>query len=567
MNYRRLKLYAVMSRLRFPKTYRGKIMSIAFIGTHVPLLTLFFYAIISGSLSAEATVRLIIIALIATLIGTLATLCVLNYLLYPITLTSQVLRQYTEEQTLIDLPTKFKDEVGTLMADTAKTLEKLDKAIEYLANYDKLTDLPNKKMFRVYLQQAIYQTSRETQFALIVLSIDNLKSINSAFGHKIGDLLIQKVAIRIARYLNVKDILSRYSDCEFAILQKNTNYYKLTLFARTLLEAISKPYSLLGQKIHGKFNLGITIYPVDGVSGEQLLQNTDNAVHQAKQQATNTYQFYSAESNDLLRRRLIYEENLRYALRRNELIVHYQPRVDVANGRLVSVEALLRWQSPELGAVSPSEFIPIAEESNLIETIGEWVLLNACKQNKQWQQEGLPPLRVSVNLSPYQLRQNNLVEIVERVLIETGLEANYLELEITESSLMEKLEAIATILRQLKSKGISLALDDFGTGFSSLSYLQKLPLDTLKIDRSFVINVASNPSDAAISRAIVALAQSLELNIAAEGVETQAQFDFIQNQGCHEVQGYYFSEPLSAYNLRNFLLTYQAQNQTVFPRV
>ena len=270
----------------------------------------------------------------------------------------------------------------------------------------------------------------------------------------------------------------------------------------------------------------------------------------------NTYQFYSPAINAQLKRILAIKENLRYALERQELSIYYQPRIEVATGRLVAVEALLRWQNPELGFVSPAEFIPIAEETNLIIPIGKWILHNACLQNKQWQQEGIARLRMSVNLSTCQFKQANLIETVDRTLQDTGLDVAYLELEITESLLVKDIDKAIALLTELKTRGISIALDDFGTGYSSLSYLQKLPINTLKIDRSFVTNIASTPDDAAISKAIVALAQSLKLNITAEGVETREQFNYLQSQGCHEVQGYYFSKPLPAEMIKDFFINY-----------
>lgn len=293
---------------------------------------------------------------------------------------------------------------------------------------------------------------------------------------------------------------------------------------------------------------------------DQLLQNAGAAVHQAKQQERNTYQFYSAEMNAKLQERLALENELRYALVRGELFPHYQPRVDLASGRTVAVEALLRWQNPRLGLVSPERFIPIAEETGLIIPIGEWVLRRACAQNRTWQAAGLPPVRVSVNLSARQFQHKNLVEMVDQVLVETGLDAAYLELEVTECLLVDDVQRAIKILQQLHDRGIALSLDDFGTGYSSMSSLRRFPIDTLKTDRSFVREVASNPDDAAIARAIIALAHSLQLNITAEGVETQEQLNYLKTHGCHEVQGYYFSRPVPADALANLLRHEQSLN-------
>ena len=557
MNPERLTLYSSISRLPFPKTYPGKIMLVAFIGTHIPLIVLIVDAATSNY-SARETTSILLITLVATLTATATTLYAIHQLLYPVILASKALRRYLRSKQLSNLPTHFQDEVGTLMADTNITLQRLDATIKHLTDYDSLTGLPNRQLFQTHIQQAISESENQ-QFALIVLDIDGLKDINSTLGRIVGDSLLRKVAQRITSYIESGDILARFGGDEFAILR--TNIADTTdspaILSNKILRSLSQPFSLYGKTIHCAAKIGITIYPFDGTSVAQLLQNADTAIHQAKQQNLNTYQFYSPAINAQLKRILAIKENLRYALQNHELSICYQPRMEIATNRLVAVEALLRWHNPELGWVSPAEFIPIAEETNLIIPIGEWILRHACWQNKQWQQEGIVnSLRMSVNLSTCQFNQIDLIETIDRTLWHTGLDAACLELEITESLLVKDIEQAIALLWQLKGKGISIALDDFGTGYSSLSYLQKLPINTLKIDRSFVSNVASNPDDAAISRAIVALAHSLELNITAEGVETKEQLDYLQTQGCHEVQGYYFSPPLPGDRLKEFLVSY-----------
>lgn len=556
MNLDRLTLYSSISQLPVPKTYPGKIMLVAFIGTHIPLIVLIVDAATSNYSPREVRSTLLI-TLLATLIAMAVTLYALHHLLYPIILTSRTLRQYLQSKRLTELPTNFQDEVGTLMSDTNRTLHQLDKLIEHLTDYDSLTGLPNRELFQTHIQQAILNSENQ-QFALIVLDIDGLKNINSTLGRVVGDLLLQKVAQRIVTYLEPGDILARFGGDEFAILRTNIADTSDSLMAlsNNLLQSLSQPFSLYGKTIHCAAKIGITIYPFDGTSVSQLLQNADTAIHQAKQQTLNTYQFYSPAINSQLKRIMAIKENLRYALQHRELSIYYQPRMEIATRRLIAVEALLRWQNPELGRVSPAEFIPIAEETNSIVPIGEWILHHACLQNKQWQQEGLSPLRMSVNVSTCQFDRTDLLETIDRTLETTGLDAAYLELEVTESLLVKNIEQAIALLGKLKARGVSIALDDFGTGYSSLSYLQKLPINTLKIDRSFVNNIAENPDDAAISKAIVALAQSLGLNITAEGVETQEQLDYLRNQGCHEVQGYYFSKPLSSERFKDFLRTY-----------
>ena len=517
MSHSRLRLYTFLSRWNRPKTYKGKIMLIAFIGTHVPLLALILYAVISHSLTLGEIVRVLAIALFATLIGMGATLFALHKLLAPVLLTSAGLRDYLNRGRLPDLPTHFQDEAGTLMADTSHTLHQLDEAIHHLTHYDNSTGLPNRDSFQTCLRQALAQAQDNQQLAVIALDLNNLKEINSTLGRKVGDLYIRKVSQRLATCLQESDVLARLGGGEFAILRTELlSADSLNSLSRQLLDHLLKPFFLFGKEIQANASIGITIYPFDGTSVEQLLKNADTAAHEAKQRERNTYQFYLAEMNVKLQKRLALEEQLRHALRRGEMFLHYQPRIDLKSNRLVAVEALLRWQNPELGLVSPVEFIPIAEENGLIVPIGEWVLRSACLQNRTWQQEGLPPLRVSVNLSVSQFKQENLIDMIDLVLEETGLAAAYLELEVTESLLITDVEQAITTLQQLKNRGIALSLDDFGTGYSSLSYLQKFPINTLKIDRSFVTNVSSDVDAAAIARAIIALAHSLQLKITAE---------------------------------------------------
>lgn len=562
VNRDRLKFYTWISQIPFPKSYPGKILLVAFVGTHIPLIVLVIDAAYSSASSSQAIVHTLLVTLLATLVSTAMTLFLLHHLLAPVVFTSKVLRKYLEFQQRVILPSNLQDEVGTLMAGINQTLQQLDETIAHLTSYDDLTGLPNRELFKTYIQQAISNIG-DRQFALIVLDIDGLKDINNTLGRSTGDLLLRKVAQRIITNTVSGDVIARLGGDEFAILRINfTNTSDSpAILSNRLLESVLKPFTLNRRTIHCAAKIGITIYPFDGDSVNQLLQNADIAIHQAKQQNLNTYQFYSPAINAQLKRILAIKENLRYALSRKELSIYYQPRIEIATGNLVAVEALLRWHSPELGFVSPREFIPIAEETNLIASIGEWVLYNACLQNKQWQEEGIASIRMSVNLSPSQFKQTNVIEIVDRTLKNINLDVAYLELEITESLLVEDIEKAIAVLRELQQKGISIALDDFGTGYSSLSYLQKLPINTLKIDRSFVTNIASNPSDAAISKAIVSLAQSLELNITAEGVENKEQLAYLQNQGCDEVQGYYFSKPLPSDRLKDFLANYRLNSQ------
>ncbi|BAU65588.1 diguanylate cyclase/phosphodiesterase [Stanieria sp. NIES-3757] len=560
MNDRSLRLYALISGFKSVKTYKSKIMLIAFIGTHIPLLSMLVYVVFSHSLTLATTINLLAIALIATLLGTIATLFALHYLLAPVKLTSQALQHYLEQQKLPNLPTHFNDEVGTLMADTNRTIKQLDRLIRYTTNYNNLTGLPNQDLFQNLLQQTLAQANNNQQIGVIIVHLSSIKDINSILGRKISNLLQKKIALRLANRIKKIDILAHLSEDEFGIIKKNfKSFDELNFFTQEVIELLNKPFSLFGKEINTNPKLGITVYPFDGITAEQLLQNANTALYQIRQEEHQNCQFYSIKNNTKLQRRLAIKDQLRYALRRGELFLHYQPRLDLTNNYPVGVEALLRWQNPQLGLVPPTEFIPIAEQSKLIVSIGEWVLRSACIQQQIWQQEGLPALRISVNLSVNQFKQSNLIKRIDEILAETNFNPNYLELEVTESLFVENFEQTIRLLKQLKHRGINLSLDDFGTGYSSLSYLQQFPIDTLKIDRSFLFDIPSNTDNTSVTKGIIALAQSLNLHITAEGVENSAQLEYLKAQGCHEVQGYYFSKPLSAYNLTSFLSSYYRQ--------
>jgi EAL domain-containing protein (putative c-di-GMP-specific phosphodiesterase class I) len=319
----------------------------------------------------------------------------------------------------------------------------------------------------------------------------------------------------------------------------------IAAIAQKILDMLAEPLHFGGQEIFCTCSIGIAVYPMDGEDVDAILKNADIAMYQAKEQGRNTYQFFSQEMNVKAVERLVLETGMRRALEREEFFLFYQPQVDLATGRISGMEALLRWRHPDLGLLSPAKFIPLAEESGLIMQIGEWVLRSACARNKAWQDAGFPPLRVAVNLSGYQFRQGNLVEMVESVLSETGLDPRLLELELTESAIMESPERAAMTLHRLKERGIGLAIDDFGTGYSSLSHLKQFPIDRLKIAQLFMRDITSNPDDAAIVEAIIAMAHSLKLRVIAEGVERRGQMDFLRALRCNEMQGFFFSRPLS----------------------
>ncbi|WP_334942972.1 putative bifunctional diguanylate cyclase/phosphodiesterase [Nostoc sp.] len=546
----KLYLYSFLAHFGWlKKSYTAKILLVAFLGTHVPLLTLLLSFLLSNSYSLEMAARVMIIALLATLVGTAVTLYALNHLLKPVILTSAALQNYLNTKTLPELPTEYADEAGTLMADTSQTLHKLDQLIHYITNYDDLTGLPNRDLFCDRLHETLSQPENNQRLvAIFLLSIDDFTAMSHGLEHHITNLLLRAVAQRLSTCMMQTDILAHLSGDEFAIARMDIVSFESVIKLSQLLSSnLSKPFFVEGNLIHITASIGITINGLNDLNSvDQLLQQAHMALYQAKQQGRSQYQYYSPEINAQLQERLTLENELHGALGRNEMLVYYQPLIDLQNGKVTGMEALVRWQHPTLGLISPAKFIPIAEANGLIVPIDQWVLRTACAQNRAWQLAGFNPIRISVNLSARQFEQPNLVDVVSQILQETGLKASYLELEVTESFLMGDIERSIKTLKQLRELGIWLALDDFGTGYSSLNYLKRFPVNMLKIDQSFVQDVISNPDSTAITDAIIALAKSLRLKITAEGVETKEQLDYLQMQGCDEGQGYYFSRPVPA---------------------
>lgn len=541
-------------------------MLVAFLGTHVPLLTLLLSFLISNSYSLEMAVRVMTVALLATLAGTGVTLYALHHLLKPVLLTSAALQNYLNTKTLPELPTEFADEAGTLMADTSQTLHKLDQLIHYITNYDDLTGLPNRDLFCDRLHQTLSQPENNQRLvAVFLLAIDDFTGISHGLEHKITNLLLRAVAQRLSTCIAQTDILAHLRGDEFVLARIDlVSFESVIQLSHLLSSTLSKPFSLEGNSIHITASIGITINGLnDRNSVDQILQQAHMALYQAKQRGRSQYQFYSPEINAQLQERLSLENELHGALGRHEMLVYYQPLIDLHSGQVIAMEALIRWQHPTLGLISPAKFIPIAEANGLIVPIDQWVLQTACAQNRAWQLAGFTPIRVSVNLSARQFEQPNLVKVVSQILEETGLKASYLELEVTESFLMADIERSVKTLKQLRELGIWLALDDFGTGYSSLNYLKRFPVNMLKIDQSFVKDVMSNPDSAAVTNAIIALAKSLRLNITAEGVETQEQLDYLKMQGCHEGQGFYFSCPVPADIIAPMLQKSSQQMETI----
>lgn len=442
---------------------------------------------------------------------------------------------------------------GELLA-VIETLEDIterkryEEQLEYQANHDGLTSLPNRNLLTDRIRQALLMSRRShSEVAVFFVDLDNFKFINDSLGHDVGDRLLKIVAERLAGCVRSGDTVARQGGDEFVIIVSDQSVSDhATLIAGKMLALIAQPFRIDEHELVITCSIGISISPRDGEDVQALIKNADVAMFRAKEQGRNTFQFFTGEMNARSLARMTMEKYLRRALEHDELLVYYQPKVSLGTGRITSMEALVRWQHPEMGMVSPVNFIPLAEETGLIEPIGEWVLRTACAQNKAWQDAGLAPLTVAVNLSARQFRQQNIAGLVGRLLLETGLAPRYLELEITESMVMQDVERVAAILKELKGMGTSLAMDDFGTGYSSLGYLKRFPFDKLKIDQSFVRDITSDPDNAAIATTVIAMAHSLHLKVIAEGVETEGQLNYLRSHGCDEMQGYYFSRPVPA---------------------
>ena len=453
---------------------------------------------------------------------------------------------YYEEVTISPLT----DEQGRVMhfisagKDITERMQSQER-LHHLAHHDILTDMPNRALFVERVNQALNRTQwRKRVVAVLFLDLDRFKLVNDTLGHEAGDRLLQVLAARLQTCVREGDTIARFGGDEFAVfLDDVASPGDVAPIAKKFLEALAPPFIIDGHEFFIAASIGISLYPNDGTDAKILMKNADTAMYRAKQQGGNTCQFYQADMNAHALKRLELETQLRRAMERQEFVLHYQPQIDLNGGAIIGSEALIRWRRPGSDLIPPVEFIPLLEETGLIVPVGEWVLRTACAQHHAWRAAGLSPLRVAVNISGRQFNGSDLIETVRRVMRDTRMEPGFLEVEITESVIMKNAEKVVETLQILNSMGVRLAIDDFGTGYSSLSYLKRFPIDSLKIDQSFVRDITTDPDDAAIVTAIITMAHSLDIHVVAEGVETSEQLEFLRARGCDLMQGYYFSPP------------------------
>lgn len=447
------------------------------------------------------------------------------------------------------------EEIACFVVDLSQNRQTQEK-LNHLAYHDALTDLPNQVLFKDRLKQAIAYSRRSDQMhAVLLLNLDRFKTINDSLGYTAGDRLLQSVAQRLTSCVRESDTVARFGSDEFAILVTQISRAQdAANAARAIKEVLDQAFLHDDQELFISTSIGISLYPHDDRDTSGLLKSASAALDRAKEQGGNNYQFYTAGGTTRALKQLVLESNLRGAVEREEFVVHYQPQVRIPDFHLVGMEALVRWRHPSLGLLYPSDFVQLAEDSGLIIVLGDWVLRTGCSQNMAWQDKGLAPMRLSVNFSARQFQQPSFIASVAEILKETNLDPRWLELELTESSIMKEPEQAIEKLHELKLMGIKVAIDDFGTGYSSLNYLKRFPIDTLKIDRTFVSDVCKDPHDTAIVRAIIDLGHALDLTVIAEGVETQEQLHYLSSLGCDVVQGFLFSKSLSASAFEELLI-------------
>jgi diguanylate cyclase (GGDEF)-like protein/PAS domain S-box-containing protein len=433
----------------------------------------------------------------------------------------------------------------SMRKQSEQLLKENEERLSFLAHHDSLTELPNRLLCHDRLNQSLARARRSGNLvALLYIDLDRFKNINDSLGHETGDLLLKEVSQRLRYWVRETDTVARIGGDEFIIVLDNLDDSRYaSVVAQKLLSIFAQPIRISGHELFVSISIGIAIFPTNSEDVDGLTKCADAAMYSAKENGRNNYKFYTQEMNRRSNELMELERDLRHAVEQDRLILHYQPQLDLASGELIGMEALLRWQHPIRGLIQPDHFIPLAEENGTIVPIGEWVLIEACRQNKLWQDRGYRPFKISVNISPRQFRHGNLAKVVTHALETTGLEPDWLELEITESMIMENLDSALTIMNEITDMGVDLSIDDFGTGYSSLGSLKHFPISRLKIDKSFIRDITKNPHDEAIASAIIALAHTMKLNVIAEGIESSEHLSLLKQLGCEQGQGYLFSKP------------------------
>jgi diguanylate cyclase (GGDEF)-like protein/PAS domain S-box-containing protein len=443
---------------------------------------------------------------------------------------------------------------------------KHEELIKRMAYQDQLTGLPNRRSFTEEFEGHLRNAENKSQqLGVLFLDLDRFKFINDSLGHSFGDLVLKEVSLRLKLFTRGFGRVYRMSGDEFTIILEDINEEKLKRKMTNLLEIFSEPIFIKDEMIHITASIGVSIFPLDGHDPKALLKNADLAMYRAKEDGKNTYQYYKSTLDSNSYERLLMENELHGAIENDELLLHYQPRFSIDRTSIIALEALIRWKHPRWGMISPGEFIPLAEETGLITKIGAWVIRTACRQTKEWMDSGYPPVRIAINLSARQFLQRDLVASIQSVLEETGLPPEFIELEITESTLMKYEETILYSIEQLKKMGVHFALDDFGTGYSSMGYLKKFHIDTLKIDQSFIRGIGTETDDSAIATAIITLAHSLKMNVVAEGVETEEQYNYLKEKNCNEIQGFYTCRPMEAEKIELLIINHMTKVKAIKP--
>lgn len=442
--------------------------------------------------------------------------------------------------------------------------KKSEQTIKFMAYYDTLTGLPNRNQFRHHLNEVLVH-QKDGMHAVMFLDLDRFKIINDTKGHSVGDSILQKVAGRLENAVQSDGLVSRQGGDEFTILLEDIDTEKVSKVGKRILQEFVTPFEVNNDEFYVTPSIGISIYPTDGTDEETLIKNADTAMYEAKERGKNNFQFYWKNLNGNSTQKMEMENRLRRALEQNQMMLHYQPQLDLVTGKIVGVEALIRWRHPDHGFIPPSEFIPLAEETGLIVPLGKWILQEACKRRKAWLEAGFDEFPIAVNVSVRQFQDEQIIEFIENMLMETGLDAKFLELEITES-LMQNLENSTIILNQLKNLGVLLSVDDFGTGYSSLSYLKHLPIDKIKIDKSFVDDILYHSNQGMMVKTIIDMGLNLKFTVIAEGIESEEQVKFLTENACRIGQGYYYSKPLSSEQLEEFLFNSRVSVNEMYER-